>query len=169
MEEKSEAERQAVDAQSRGQSEAKRISDETWDRADEAFKEAKKQADMVHKELKSIAVDKQAKKAANEAHKNAIKKAKEVREAIIAEAMSVFRISYDQATTDYVETTAKSRETVKDADEIYKEAKKMADIVYKKVKKGAGDKQAKKEGAEDRKKTIAQAKKVRDEATRDLR
>ena len=114
-------------------------------------------------------VDKQAKKTSNEANKNAIKKAKELREAIIAEAMSVFRISYDQPTTDYVETNAKSRETVIDADEIYKEVKKQADIVYKKVKKGAGDKQAKKEGAKDRKKTIAQAKKVRDKATHDLR
>ena len=80
-------------------------------------------------------VDKQAKKTSNEANKNAIKKAKELREAIIAEAMSVFRISYDQPTTDYVETNAKSRETVIDADEIYKEAKKMAEMVYKKVKK----------------------------------
>ena len=169
MEEKSEAEKQAVDAQSKGQSEAKRISDETWDRADQAYKEAKKQADTVHKELKKIAVDKQAKKIANEAHKNAIKQAKKVREAIIAEAMSVFRISYDQAATDYVETTARSKETVKDADEIYGEAKKQADLIYKEVKKQAVDKQAKKEGAKARKKTIEKAKQVRDEATRDLR
>jgi hypothetical protein len=37
MEDKSEAERQALDAQSKGQAEAKRISDETWSRADLAY------------------------------------------------------------------------------------------------------------------------------------
>jgi hypothetical protein len=169
MEEKSEAERQALDAQSKGHAEAKRITDETWARADQAYKEAKKQADIVHKEAKKIAVDKQAKKVANEAHKNAIKQAKKVREAIIVEVMAVFRSSYDQATTDYIETTTKSRESIKDADETYKEAKKQAEIVYEEVKKRAVDKQAKKEGAKDLKKTIEQAKQVRDEATRKLR
>ena len=57
MEEKSEAERQALDAQSKGQAEARRVSDEAWARADQAYKEAKKQADIVHKEAKKIAVD----------------------------------------------------------------------------------------------------------------
>ena len=37
MEDKSEAERQALDAQSKFQAEAKRISDETWSRADLAY------------------------------------------------------------------------------------------------------------------------------------
>jgi hypothetical protein len=169
MEEKSEAERQALDAQSKGHTEAEKVCNEVWARADQAYKEAKEQADIVHKEVRKIAVDKQAKKVADEAHKNAIKQAKKLREAIIAEAMAVFRSSFDQATTDYIETRTKSREAIKDADETYKEAKKQAEIVYKEVKKRAVDKQAKKEGAKDRKKTIEQAKQVRDEATRKLR
>jgi hypothetical protein len=49
-------------------------------RADQAYKEAKKQADIVHKELRKIAVDKQAKKVASEAHKNAIAQANQVRD-----------------------------------------------------------------------------------------
>jgi hypothetical protein len=164
MEEKSEAGQQALDAQRKSQAEAKRVSDETWERADQAYKEAKKQADIVHKEVIKIAVNKQAKKVAHKAHKNAIAQAKKVREAIIAESMAVFRSSYDQATTDYIETTTKSQGAIKDADETYKEAKKQADIVYKEVKKRAVDKQAKKEGAKDRKETIEKAKQVRDEA-----
>ncbi len=71
-------ENRALDAQNKAQREAKRISDETWDRADEAYKEAKKQADMVYKEAKKTAVDKQAKKEVDEAHKEALKQAKQV-------------------------------------------------------------------------------------------
>jgi len=166
MEGKSEAERQALDAQARGQDEAKKVCDEAWARAEQAYKEAKKQADIVHKELRKIAVDRQAKKVADKAHKNAIAQAKKVRAAIIAEAMAVFRSSYDQATTDYIETTTKSQEAIKDADETYKEAKKQANIVYKEAKKRAVDKQAKKEANEAHKKAIDQAKQVRDEATK---
>jgi hypothetical protein len=169
MEGKSDAERQALDAQTKGRAEAKRVCDDTWKRADLAYKEAKKQADIVHKEASKIAVDKQARKVADEAHKNAIEQAKKLREAIIAEAMAVFRSSYDQADVDYLETTTKSREAIKDADETYKEAKKQADIVYKEAKKRAVDKQAKKEADEAYKKATEQAKQVRDEATRKLR
>jgi len=169
MEGKSEAERQAVDAQTKGHAEAKRVCDETWKRADKAYKEAKEQADIVHKEAKKIAVDKEATKAADEAHKNAIEQAKKLRDAIISEAMAVFRTSYDKADADYLETTAKTRAAIKDADEIYKEAKNQADIAHKEAKKQAVDKQAKKEADEAYKKAIEQAKQSRDEATRKLR
>jgi hypothetical protein len=168
MERKSEAERQALDAQAKGQDEAKKVCDEAWARAYQAYKEAKKQADIVHKEVRKNAVDKQAKKVADKAHKNAIEQAKKLRDAIIAEAMAVFRISYDQASTDYIETTTKLQEAIKYADDTYKEAKKQADIVYKKAKKGAVDKQAKKEAGEAYKKAIEQAKQLRHEATRKL-
>ena len=168
MEQKSGFEGGALDAQYKSRAEAKKVSDEAWERAYKAYKEAKKQADIVHKEASKIAVDKQAKKVLDETHKNAIEQAKKLREAIIAEAMVVFRTSYDQATADYLETTTKSRVAIKDADETYKEAKKHADIVYKETKKRAADKEAKKEADEAYKKAIAQAKQVRDEATSKL-
>jgi hypothetical protein len=160
MQGRSEAETRALDAQTKGHVEANKVCDEAWARADKAYKEAKKQVDIVYKEASKIAVDMQAKKVADEAHKNAIEQAKKLRKAIIAEAMVVFRTSYDQATADYLETTAKSRDAIKDADNAYKEAKKQADIVYKEAKKRAVDKQAKKEADEAYKKAIEQAKQV---------
>jgi hypothetical protein len=169
MEGRSAAEQQALDAQTKGRVEAQKVSDETWTRADRAYKEAKKQAHIVHKKARKIAVDKQAKKEANEAYKKTIEQAKKLRDAIIAETMVVFRCSYDKADADYLETQIKSREAITDADETYKEANKQADIVYKEAKKRAVDKQAKKEANEAYKKTIEQAKQVRDEATRKLR
>ncbi|MFC1846004.1 hypothetical protein ACFLYM_01135 [Chloroflexota bacterium] len=160
MEGKSEEAKQALDAQAKGHTEANKVCDEAWVRAYQVYKEAKKQADIVHKEASKIAVDKEAKKAADEAHKNTIEQTKKLREAIIAEAMVVFRTSYDQATADYLETKAKSQVAIKDADETYKEAKKQADIVYKEAKKRAVDKKAKKEADEAYKKAIEQAKQV---------
>ena len=159
MEGNSEAERQALDAQTKGRAEAKKVCDEAWARAYQAYKEAKKQADIVHKEARKIAVDKEAKKAADEARKNAIEQAKKLRDAITAEAMVVFRYSYDKAATDYLETQIKSQEAIKDADETFEEAKKQADIVYKEAKKQAVDKQAKKEAAKAHKEAIKQAEK----------
>ncbi len=168
MEEKSAAEKQALDAKTLGHNEAKRIADEAWKHSDEAYKEAKKQADIVYEAAKKIAVDKQAKQAADEAHKDALEQAKKLRDAIIAEGMAVFRVSYDKADADYVETTTKSLKAIKDANEVYKEAEKQADIVYEAAKKIAVDKQAKKAADEAHKKAIEQAKKARDEATRKL-
>jgi len=53
---------------------------QTIGRADDAYKEAKKQADIDYKEAKKRAVDKQAKKEAGEAYKKAIKQAKHIRD-----------------------------------------------------------------------------------------
>ena len=82
MESKSEAETQALNAQTKGQAEAKKVCDEAWTRAYQAYKEAKKQADIVHKEASKIALDKQAKKVADEAYKKAIEQAKQVRDEV---------------------------------------------------------------------------------------
>jgi colicin import membrane protein len=169
MEQKSSAEKRALDAQTLGHSEAKRISDEAWKHSEEAYKEAKKQADVVYEAVKKIAVDKQAKQAADEAHKEALEQAKKLRDAIIAEGQAVFRVSYDKADADYIETTTKSLKTIKDANEAYKEAEKQADIIHKEAKKTAVDKQAKQAADEAHKKAIEQAKKARDEATRESR
>ena len=80
MEGKSEAEQQSLDAQRKGQAEAKKVADEAWAGAYKAYKEGKKQADIVYKEAKKMAVDKQAKKEADEAYKKAIERAKQVRD-----------------------------------------------------------------------------------------
>jgi hypothetical protein len=169
MEGKSEAEQQALDTKEKGHTGAKKVSDEAWERAYKAYKEGKKQANIVYKEAKKIVVDRQAKKEAGKAYKKAIEQAKKLRDAIIAEATVVFRFSYDKADADYLETQIKSRAAIKDADETYKEANNQADIVYKEAKKRAVDKQAKKEANEAYKKAIEQAKQVRDEAIRKLR
>jgi len=50
-------------------------SGERIDRGQKAYGEAKKQADLVHREAKDKAVDKHAKKEATKAHKDAIKQA----------------------------------------------------------------------------------------------
>jgi len=159
MEGKSEAEQQAVVAQTKGRADAKKVSDEDWTRAYQAYKEAKRQAHIVHKKARKIAVDKQAKKEADEAHKKAIEQAKKLRDAITAEAMVVFRCSYDKADADHLETQIKSEEASKDGDETYREASKEADIVYKEAKQQAVDKQAKKEAAKAHKEAIKQAEK----------
>ena len=82
-------------------------------RVKQAYKEAKKQADEVYKEIKKIAVNKQSKEEAAKAHKEAIGQAKKLRDSIMAEAMAVFRTSYDKADADYLETQAKSQAAVK--------------------------------------------------------
>ena len=80
MEQKSETEKRALDTQAKDRNETKRMCDEAWERAYQAYKEAKKQADIVYKEAEKIAVDKQAKKVADEAHKNVIEQAKKLRD-----------------------------------------------------------------------------------------
>jgi hypothetical protein len=169
MERKSDSETKALDTQSKGQAEAKKVCDEAWKRAYQAYKEAKEQADIVYKQASKIAINKEAKKAADEAHKVATEQAKKVRDAIVAEAMVVFRCSYDQATADYLETSAKTQKAIKDAEEAFKESKKQAELAYKDAKKGAADKDAKKAADESFKKAMEQAKQVRDEATTNLR
>ncbi len=61
MENKSEAETKALNAQTKGHADAKKVCDEAWKRAYQAYKEAKEQADIVHKEASKIAVNKEAK------------------------------------------------------------------------------------------------------------
>jgi hypothetical protein len=169
MEQKSESGKRALDAQTLGRNEAKRLSDEAYKHSDKAYNEAKKQADIVYEAAKKIAVDKQAKQAADEAHKDALVQAKKLRDAIIAEGQAVFRVSYDKADADYLETTTKSLKAIKDANEAYKEAEKTADIVYKEAKKTAVDKQAKQAADAAHKKALDQANQLRDEATREFR
>ena len=165
----SESEKQAEDSQIKARDEVSRICRETIEHAYEAYKEAKKQADTVYNEAKKIAVDKQAKNEADKAHKEALQQAEKLRDAIVVEASAVSRRSWDQATADRIETTTKSLQAIKDADEAHKEARKQADIVYNEAKKIAVDKQAKNEADKAHKEALEQAKRVWDEAKRKLR
>jgi len=70
--------------------EARKLRDEAWDRATKVYKEAKGQADIVYDDAKKAAVDKEARKRADEAHKEAIEEAKKLRDAITNVAEAVF-------------------------------------------------------------------------------
>jgi predicted translin family RNA/ssDNA-binding protein len=72
-------------------------------RAQKAYEEAKKQADIVYKEIEKHAVDKQAKEEAHKAYKEAIKQAEQVRDAIKNQAKVVFAGAWEQAEKDYRE------------------------------------------------------------------
>jgi hypothetical protein len=118
--------------------------DDAGERARIAYKEAKKQADIVREEAKKLAVDKQAKEAVDKAYKEAVKEAEKVRDAIVSEAMAVFRDHWKQSEIDSEEAITKSKQRGDLAQNAYKEAKKQADMVHKEAKKQAVDKQAKK-------------------------
>jgi predicted translin family RNA/ssDNA-binding protein len=79
---------------------------EVLTRAQKACEEAKKQADIVYKEVEKHAVDKQAKKEAHKAYKEALKQAekvRDVRDAIKNQAKVVFGDAWEQAEKDYRE------------------------------------------------------------------
>ena len=76
-------------------------------RAQKAYEEAKKQADIVHEEIEKHAVGERAKEEAHKAHKEAIKRAEQVRDAIKNQAKVVFAGAWDQAEKDYREARDK--------------------------------------------------------------
>jgi hypothetical protein len=145
--------------------EAKKLMDDAGERARKAFKEAKKQADIVREEAKKLAVDKQAKEEVEKAYKEAVKTAEKLRDAIIGEAMAVFRDHWKQSDMDSQKDIAKSKERADQVKIAYKEDKKRADMVYKEAKKMAVGKEAKKAADQAYKEARAQAKKGRGEVT----
>jgi predicted translin family RNA/ssDNA-binding protein len=76
---------------------------ETLTRAQKAYEEAKKQANIVYKEIEKHTVDKQAKEEAHKAYKEAVKQAEKVRDAIKNQAKVVFAGAWEQAEKDYRE------------------------------------------------------------------
>jgi predicted translin family RNA/ssDNA-binding protein len=72
-------------------------------RAQKAYDEVKKQADIVYKEIEKHTVDKQAKEEAHKAYKEAVKQAEKVRDAINNQAKVVFAGAWEQAEKDYRE------------------------------------------------------------------
>ena len=139
--------------------EAKKVLDKAWDRAQKAYEEVKKQADIVYEEAKKHAVNKQVKEEADKAYQEALKQAEKVRDAITREIQGVFIAAWDQSEKEYTEAITKLKERIDRVQKAYEEAKKQADIVYEEAKKCAVDKQTKKEAAKARKETIKQAEK----------
>ena len=80
MDQKAETERKALGVQQKTREESGITLDDVRNRAFKAYKEAKKQADIVHKEAKKLAVDKEDKKAADQAHKEAMEQAQTIRD-----------------------------------------------------------------------------------------
>ena len=154
------------DAQTKARLEIRRIFEETSDRARKAYEEVRKQADIVHNEAKKIATDKVAKKAADEAHKEALNQAKKARDAILAEALAVHMASHEQMQQDLVAAVAKSKEVGVFAQKAYDEAKKKAGAIYKEAKKTAGDQEARTEAKGAHEEAMRQAGKEYRETTR---
>ena len=84
--------------------EAKATLVEVTDRAHKVCKEAKKLAGELYKDAKKRATDKQAKQEVDRVHREALKQADKVRDALLAEAMMAFHDDYDKATMDYEKT-----------------------------------------------------------------
>ena len=84
--------------------EAKKVLDEAWDRAQQAYEVAKKQADIVYKAIEKHTVDKQAKEEAHKAYKEAVKQAEKVRDAIKNQAKVVFADTWEQAEKEFHDT-----------------------------------------------------------------
>ena len=147
--------------------EARALLDDAWDRAKKVYKEAKEQADIVHKEAKNAAVDKEGKKRADEAHKEAMQEAKKVRDSIVNVAQAAFTEFWRQKDADTQDAITKSKERSELAHKTHAEVKEQADIDHRKAMSKAGDSQARKEADETRKETLKQAKKDYDEAKKD--
>ena len=138
--------------------EARKVLDDAWDGATKAYKVAKEQADIIYKEAKNLAVDKETKKRADEAHKEAIKAAEKVRDAITDEAQAVFSRFWKQKELNEQLAITKSKERSDLAQKTYKEAKKQADIDHKEAKVRADDKAGEKAADQARTETLNKAK-----------
>ncbi len=62
--------------------EARKLRDEAWERSALVYKQAKEHADIVYEAAKKLAVDAEARKRADDAHEEALKEARRLREAI---------------------------------------------------------------------------------------
>ena len=156
--------KEELDAKTKTPVSPSEILSEAFDSAKKTHKEAKGQADIVRKEAKKLAVDKQAKKDADNTYEDTVKQAKKDYDTTTGEAQRAFTINYEQSLKDRQEAIAKSGEHIDRVHKAYDEAKKQADLVHREAKEKAVDKHAKKEAAETHKDTIKQAQKDYDEA-----
>ena len=144
--------------------EARKVLDDAWSGATKVYKEAKEQADTIYKEAKKLAVDKETKKRADEAHKVAIKAAENVRDAITNEAQAVFSRFWTQKELNAEMAITKSKERSDLAQKTYKETKKQADMDHKEAKGRSVDKEGEKAADQVRTETLDKAKEDYDEA-----
>jgi colicin import membrane protein len=147
--------------------EARALLDEAWERATKAYKVAKEQADIVHEEAKKMAVDKEARKRADEAHKEAVNEAKKVRDSITYVAQAVFTDSWTQREKAAQDAIAESKGRSDLAKKVYKEAREQADIDRREARKQAVDSQAKTEADAIHKEAGRQAKQDYDDAMKE--
>ena len=147
----------------KAQDEAQKINDEAALRAQKAYLEAKKQADLVYSKAVKIAIDDPARRAATAAHEEAVKNAEKVRDTIIWEAKVVFTAAWLDKDKTYEEASAKSKERLAEAGKACDEEKNRAKIDYEEALKSPDKKKAK-EAAKVLKKAIEQADKKYREA-----
>jgi tetratricopeptide (TPR) repeat protein len=145
-------------ARRKAQVEARKVSDEAALRAQNAYVEAKKQAEIVFDKAVKLAVNDQARKEATSAYEEAVKHAEKVRDTIIWEAQAVFTAAWMEKDKDYAEAIAESKEQLDNVKKAYDEAKNRAKLVYEEAKKSADSKQVK-EAAKVYKQAIEQADK----------
>ncbi len=144
--------------------EARKLLDDAWSAAGKAFKEAKTQADIIYGEAKKAAVDKDARKRADEAHKQAIEDAKQVRDAITNVALATFTEFWKKQKQDVDDAAANKKERGIQAEKAYKEAKKQADADRKLARDKAVDSSARDEANAAHKTAGKQAKKDYEDA-----
>jgi len=144
--------------------EARALLDDAWVRAKKVHKEAKEQADIVHKEAKRVAVDKEGKKRADQAHKDALQEAKKARDSIVNVAQAAFTEYWRQHDDDAAEAIVKSKERMALAQKTHTEAKERADQEHREAVEQAGDSQARKKADNAHKEARKQAKQAYDEA-----
>jgi len=144
--------------------EARKLLDEAWTRSAKVYKEAKEQADILYESARKLAVDKDARNRADEAHKEALTEAKRVRDAITNVAQSVFTGSWAQRDLEAKRAATELQERSDLAQKAYKEAREQANVVHKEAKKQAVDKQSEKAADEAHKEADRRAKKDYDDA-----
>jgi len=137
---------------------ARKLCDDTSERAKMACDEAIKQANIVYNKALKLTVNDQPRKEATKAYEEAVKQAEEVRHAIEWEAQVVFTHTWVQSDKDYQEALTKSKERIASARKALDEAKKQAGLVCEEAKKSADSKQAKK-ATKEYKKAIERAEK----------
>jgi hypothetical protein len=146
--------------------EAKQLLDDAWQRALKAHKEAKREADAVYAEAKKAAPDKDARKRVDEAHDEALKEAKRVRDSITNLAQAAFEGSWKQRDLEIRDAAAKSKERIDLAQKTYSEAKQQMKIDHREAKDQAVDREGRKSADAARKEAEKQAKERLDEVMR---
>jgi hypothetical protein len=142
----------------------RKVLEDAHARAGKVYQEARKQADIVYEEAKKAAADKATRQLADQAHKEALKQAEKLRDAIINEGMALFTATWKKVEKDAEEAVASAKARGEEAGRVFKEAKKRADATHDEAKK-SGDKMARQEADKTHKEAIKQAGKDYQDST----